>query len=188
MLTTIIGFLIAQMSTVLASWAHGADEAPKGVLMGLHTAVIAGALYYLGVPLQYLPIALTITAGYWFLLRSGRLAKAELDAMAVPSGENIAKVVKAYLLPFGAVLAASAATCLFSQEWRLLLAVLGVALTVFFPAVACELFDYAKNAWPDTEQNRKIQRKQRAKVEIAIALVTSGPAVALLTVGVGLIF
>jgi len=51
---------------------------------------------------------------------------------------------------------------------------------LWVPPLACKLFPYGASVWPDTEENRKIQRKQRMKVELAVTIAPSGLAITIL--------
>jgi heme/copper-type cytochrome/quinol oxidase subunit 2 len=51
---------------------------------------------------------------------------------------------------------------------------------LWVPALAVKVFHYRNNAWPDTEENRAYQAKQRAKVEIAVTIAPAGMSIAIL--------
>lgn len=179
--------LLAFLSTIAASVIHGGDYLRfKAVVMGLHCVAIAGALWLAGVTSYELFVTFPITAIYWFLFRTGKQAKAEMDAMA-----GIASVwgaAKAYIIPLVVTSAATVVTLVLAKAW---LMVSFVALPVAFlwvPPLACKLFPYGSHVWPQTPENLKFQRKQRMKVEALVGAFPSGLAIGILVYAVGVYF
>jgi hypothetical protein len=171
--------LLALLSTIAASVIHGGDYLRfKVVVMALHTLAIAGALWVGGVTSYELLVTFPITAAYWFLFRTGKQAKAELDALAGIG--KLSAVWKAYLIPCATCATLSIIPLVMAKAWVMIpLAALPFAF-LWIPPLACKLFPYGAAVWPDTEANRKIQRKQRMKVEALVGFAPAGLSIAIL--------
>ena len=176
--------LLAFLSTIAASVIHGGDYLRfKVVVMGLHLGAITGALWLAGVTGDWLGTALPITAIYWFLFRTGKQAKAELDAMA--GNASVWGAAKAYLIPCAVVATLAAVLFALAKSFTLIpLAFLPFAF-LWVPLLACKLFPYGLHVWPSTPENLKFQRKQRMKVEALVGFAPSGLAIGILVYAVG---
>lgn len=179
-----IALLLAFLSTIAASVIHGGDYLRKKVLvMGLHTILLAGSLYLSGVRGYWLFTAILLLLIYWFLFRTGKQAKAEMDAMA--GNASVWGAAKAYLI--ACATCATLATVLFAlaKAWLFIpLAFLPFAF-LWAPPLACKLFPYGVHVWPQTPENLKFQRKQRMKVEALVGAFPSGLAIGILVYAVG---
>ncbi len=173
-----IPILITLTSTILGSVAQGGDWISKGAIVALHALAIAAALWLGSVTGWWIALALPITGLYWFGFRTGKQAKAELDDKA-----NIGKPVKtwqAYLLPCGIAAGLAVIPLVLAKAWLYIPAVAVPFAFLWVPPLACKLFPFGNAVWPDTEANRKIQRKQRMKVEFLVGLAPAGFSIAIL--------
>lgn len=179
-----IAAIIAFIFTIAASVIHGGDYLRfKVVVIGLHLAAIVGALWLGGVTGYWLATALPITVIYWFLFRTGKQAKAELDAMA-----GIGKAweaAKAYIVPCCVTSILTAVSFFLAKSFALIPFAFFPFAFLWVPPLACKLFPYGSHVWPQTPENLKFQRKQRMKVEALVGAFPSGLAIAILVYAVG---
>lgn len=174
-----IAGLIAWISTILGSVAHGGNWLPKGVILVLHAAIVATGLWLGGITGYWLALSIPIICLYWFTFRMGRQAKAELDDLA-----DIGKPIKtwqAYVLPCAITASIAAGLFIYAGMWLWTPLVIVPFAFLWVPPLACKVWAFGGAVWPDTEENRKVQRKQRMKVEIAVTLAPAGMAIAILT-------
>lgn len=136
---TLLSFLIIITSTVAASYAHGrgddldgsAEKAwyeTKGLFVAIHASLISSSGFYLygnyGAALGILSFV------YWFLFRTGKQAKAELDYMARNERGSYLRVIKSYLMPISICTAVSAALFAFSGDYIMMLASLACIISI----------------------------------------------------------
>lgn len=169
---------IPYIATVIGSYLHGRGQWRKGVIMVAHLAITLAALWLSGVRSYWIGLAVPIVALYWFLFRSGAQAKAELDAMAGIG--SVWKASVAYVVPL--LVSAGLTGVFLSVTKDYGLAWIGFVPFAFLwvPALAVKVFHYRNNAWPDNAENRAVQAKQRAKVEIAVTIAPAGMSIAIL--------
>ncbi len=171
--------LITWIATIFGSVAHGAGWLPKGVILVLHALIVTAGLWLSGVTGYWLALSIPIICLYWFTFRMGRQAEAELDMLAGIG--SVWKVVQVYLIPCATCATITAGLFIYAKLWLWVALAFVPFAFLWIPPLACKIWAFGDAVWPDTEANRKIQRKQRMKVEAAVTLALAGLAIAILT-------
>lgn len=173
--------------TMALSWMHGWGDdlfpdrelflESKGTLIAIMFIALLGlmAINYIGPYGWYEAGALLAGAGlntacYWFFMRSGSFARAELDYMDRVPGSSLWKVTQNYL--FAALCTGAIAFIGFYGQW----ANLSVLIVTMFAGIAAPTL-IARASRSDDWRDQRHRRKQRERVEI-IGAISSGMFVA----------
>ncbi len=178
-MTTLI---LAYLSTIVVSVLHGRGGVPKGVLIAAHVLALAGALWLGKVWGYWLGLSIPISMLYWFLFRTGKQAKAEMDVMAGIGKSG--KIWQAYLLPIAVASVLSAGCFIWLQEWTLAALSFVPFTFLWVPPTAAEVFNYGSHVWPRTDENIAYQGKQRMITEVIITVAPAGISIAILAYAV----
>jgi len=105
---SIINLLVLSLITAVSSALHGGNYLSKGIILAAHACTCIGLLYMqtgISIHLLAAPIA---SALYWFVIRSGKVARAELTYQRANSRKNFMKILKVYapvILPMTGLMA-----------------------------------------------------------------------------------
>jgi len=162
-----IGFYLA---IVLGSVLHGSNKVRKGFLIGVTTAPAIAFSYFLGASWWAVPIGLAGSLAYWFLFRTGSIAKAELDFMYMADRVNVNTIWKAYIIPTLIASAIIIGASVWAKMYWLCLLPLIFFPTIYVPAWASKKYaDYNQVGFTPEKE-----RKARSRVELFQALAPSG--------------
>lgn len=120
--------IITVLSTAVASAAHGGNYLSKGIILAIHLILVTGALYLqLGVS-PYLAVSLVACSVYWFIIRNGKIARAELTYQRLPTKDNMIKILTSYAPSVGVM-----TTALITVNWYypiiyLIISVIGIII------------------------------------------------------------
>lgn len=195
-------FILICLATSAASAIHGSDMwVSKGFVMLGYAAVLSAAIYFcLPSDLWAAPIiGVACSLVYWFLFRSGKQARAQIDAIDTignrrtvekPHSEYLKIARNAYFLPVGLSLVAASKAALFSGELWLAALCAPMAFLPYVSSWLCDRYHY------DSRRGRKIFERRvaaqregrklfwdvRRYTEAGTGLLLSGPCIAVLIV------
>lgn len=170
----ILAAIICILATALASGLHGWGKVTKGLVMAGHAAACVGAAAMAGLGWWSVAVGVVASLLWWFTLRTGWQAKAELDYMGLKS-KSWLKVVLAYLLPVG-VCAGLAGY--FVHPMLAVILVVSIAV----PPLSVRLFNYGTDAGKALGWNHGRFMDARRATELIAGAAPGGLCVASLIV------
>lgn len=119
----VVTLIIQYISIIAASVAHGrGDGTPLGKFGTKGTWIVLSVLYGLYMAFysdtRFQGITYTLTSfSWWWMFRTGKQAKAELDAQGMPRGWRIRRVREQYYLPVQSCIVACMILLGIAGEW-----------------------------------------------------------------------
>lgn len=157
-----LSLIALAFGTAIVSGIAGNGLFPRFVTQTIHAIMCIAALWAQGVDWFLAPLGILPCVMWWVLFRSGRIAKAEITAMANPSTENMLDVIAAYFLPATASAIIGLLLAIAGQNFPMICLAFTFYALPFIATLALSAANYRTAfgnwlGWPTTVDNKLIE-------------------------------
>lgn len=157
-----LSLIALAVGTAAISGIAGNGLFPRIVTQAIHATMCIAALWAQGVDWFLAPLGVLPCVMWWVLFRSGRIAKAEITAMANPTQVNVFEAGASYLLPSAISMVICFVLSIAGEDGGLFFASMSFCLLPAVAPAALSVANYRTAfgnwlGWPTTVDNKLIE-------------------------------